>query len=327
MERRVGTGGGAIVWLGGVSVEDGWGSEESLSCAVVSLGELPRDTALEGVPRVGGASREEAAETTEGDVQASQVAAQTASLMALLHTRSEASLPSKVSRVWLGEGLGSVAKKTHERMLRWEAMDLGELRPRSPLDRFSQEDTQKLVVLPGFEVSQAKQKPIADIVTWAHCFARYTGAMAAKFPSCTGGFMAHMVIVMKAYVEVEDPAWRLYDEAYREKMAATGCREWAGMDVQLYQEVCAGRLRRARPVAQGDGRASGSAGGVKRPRNEGIPGVCWQFNADQCKYGQSCKYLHACGSCHGPHPRSRCPRPMAEGMKRFGSSAAVYGQE
>ena len=26
----------------------------------------------------------------------------------------------------------------------------------------------------------------------------------------------------------------LYDEAFREKMAATGVQQWAGMDVQLY---------------------------------------------------------------------------------------------
>ena len=35
-----------------------------------------------------------------------------------------------------------------------------------------------------------------------------------------------MVTVYKAYVEVEDPAWCLYDEAYSEKVAAIGCREW-----------------------------------------------------------------------------------------------------
>jgi hypothetical protein len=92
--------------------------------------------------------------------------------------------------------------------------------------------------LPGFEVSQTKHKPIADIATWAYCFARYTAAMATKYPTCTVGFMAHQVTVLKVYMEAEDPAWRLYDEAYREKMAATGCREWKGMDVQLYQSVC-----------------------------------------------------------------------------------------
>ena len=78
-------------------------------------------------------------------------------------------------------------------------------------------DTQKVVVLPGFEVAQAKQKPITDIITW------------------------HLLTVLRAYTEVEHPAWRLYDIAYRKKMAATGRKIWSGMDVQIYQEVCGGR--------------------------------------------------------------------------------------
>ena len=37
--------------------------------------------------------------------------------------------------------------------------------------------------------------------------------------------------------EVEHPAWREYNEAYREKMASTGNKSWSVMDVALYQEV------------------------------------------------------------------------------------------
>ena len=50
------------------------------------------------------------------------------------------------------------------------------------------------------------------------------------------------------------------------------------------------------------------ATGVKRPRNQGGPGVCWQYNAGQCAHGQACKFLHACGNCRGPHPCVRCAR-------------------
>ena len=103
-------------------------------------------------------------------------------------------------------------------------------------------DTQKWVVLSGFEVAQ-----VVNIVTWMHYYARYTAVMAAAHPTSTPGFMAHMLTVLKAYTEVEDPARRVYDEAFREKMAATGCKTWGGMDVQLYQEVCAGKLRRKAP--------------------------------------------------------------------------------
>ena len=86
------------------------------------------------------------------------------------------------------------------------------------MDRLPAEsETEKLVVLPGFEVSQTRKKPESNIILWVQCFARYTAAMAQHFPECTPGIMSHMLTVMKAFREVEDPAWRLYDEAYREK--------------------------------------------------------------------------------------------------------------
>lgn len=277
------------------------------SSYIVALGTLPSELALAGVPRVetgavGGARAEETART--------HIAAQTASLMALLQTRSDTLLPAKQAKVWLGAGLGSVPKKTHEKMMRWEFIDLGELRPKNPLERLVESDTQKLIVLPGFEVSQARQKPINNIVTWTHCYARYVAAMAAASQGNTPGFMAHMITVMKAYTEVEDPAWRLYDEAYREKMSATGCKQWEGMDVQLYQEVCAGRLRRKVGGDQRDGSGGSFRGGIKRVGEDRHPGpaVCWQFNAGACRFGTNCKFAHSCGICFGSHPKLHCPR-------------------
>jgi hypothetical protein len=54
-------------------------------------------------------------------------------------------------------------------MKKWEFVDLGELRLRSHSEKVAmEEDTQKVVVLPGFEVSQARQK-----LVWAICFVRY----------------------------------------------------------------------------------------------------------------------------------------------------------
>ena len=53
--------------------------------------------------------------------------------------------------------------------------------------------------------------------------------------------MRHLLTVLKAYMKVEDLAWRLCDEACREKMALTGVKLWPGMGVLVYQEVCGGR--------------------------------------------------------------------------------------
>ena len=113
-------------------------------------------------------------------------------------------------------------------------------------------------------MAQARKKPVVNIVTWMHCYARYTAAMAAAHPTSTPGFMAHMLTVLKAYTEVEDPAWWVYDEAFREKMAATGCKTWGGMDVQLYQEVCAGKLRRKAPGVRSERGGASGRGGLRR---------------------------------------------------------------
>ena len=72
----------------------------------------------------------------------------------------------------MGDGLGSIPKRTHDKMLRWEFVDLGEFRPRTTLDWVEGEgETEKLVVLPGFEVAQARKKPLNNIITWVQCFA------------------------------------------------------------------------------------------------------------------------------------------------------------
>ena len=182
-------------------------------CVTVSLGDVPDGGALAdaGVPLFSSDAR------GGGDVEdppAVRAAKQTSSLMALLNTSTMLEGPTKAAKVWLGEGLGSLSKRIYDKMMRWEFMDLGEFRPRSVMDKVEVEgDTEKLVVLPGFEVTQARKKPINNIITWVQCFARYTAAMASKFPDCTPGFMSHMLTVLKAYVEVEDPAWRLYERS------------------------------------------------------------------------------------------------------------------
>ena len=227
--------------------------------------------------------------------------------MALSSTQELSSNPGKAAKVWLGEGLGTISKRTYERMMRWEFVDLGELRPRTVADRATAEsETEKLVVLPGFEVTQARKRPINNIVTWVQCFGRYTAAMAKRYPECTPGFMSHMLAVLKAHGEVEGQAWRLYDEVYREKMASTGVRRWPGVDVQVYQETCGGHPGRRVEMAPPLSRATGG----------GRPSVCWQYNEGTCSYGRKCKFPHVCEGCRGGHPKRLCPNGRSGGSRQ-----------
>ena len=90
----------------------------------VSLGTLPGGSALAGLPQSEsgeGSSRE------EGETSTAQLATQASSLMALLTSRAALDMPSKSSKIWLGEGLGSIPKRMYDRMMKWEFIDMGEL--------------------------------------------------------------------------------------------------------------------------------------------------------------------------------------------------------
>ena len=173
-----------------------------------------------------------------------KVAGQTATIMSLLKAQESLNPASKSGREWLGDGLGTIPKRVYELMLKWEIMDMSDFRPRSANDRpVSDSDMEKLLVLPGFEVSQPRNKPVDDIFSWIQCFSRYTAAMAKEYPQCTAEFMSHLLTVLKAYSEAKHPAWQEYDVAFREKMAATGKKDWTGMDVSLYHELCSSRTK------------------------------------------------------------------------------------
>ena len=277
------------------------------------MGKVPSGGAIEGLPTFSGkdgAQNEKADESSpqhkDDEPPVTKVAQQANTLMSLLNANAEWNTPAKASRVWLGEGLGSIPKRVHDRILRWEYVDLADFLIRSSLDWSSSElETEKLVVLPGFEVSQTRKKPVSNIVMWVQCFARYAAAMAKHFPNCTPGFMSHMLTVMKAFREVEEPAWRLYDETYREKMASTGNRAWTGMDVALYQELCGSRPRRKVVKPTLDVKVPTRSLGKKCPSGSQKSLVCWQFDGD-CSFGKSCKLPHLCEVCRGNHPKYRC---------------------
>ena len=299
-------------------------------CHTVSVGTTPGKEALKGVPTFGkgkgktteegkgkekggaGSSKAEEYPAAQGIDSMAKVAGQTATIMSLLKVQESLNPASKTGRVWLGDGLGSIPKRVHERMLKWEVMDMNDFRPRSAGDcSISESDTEKLIVLPGFEVSQPRKKPVEDIFTWIQCFSRYTAAMAKEYPGCTPGFMSHLLTVMKAYCEAKQLAWQEYDVAFREKMAATGKKDWTGMDVSLYHELCSSRPKQTgtpEEVRPGQKRKRPAAGGPK---------VCWLYNDGECTI-KNCKFAHRCEWCMGNHPRRACssrsggdfPRPL-----------------
>ena len=90
---------------------------------------MPGEEALKGAPLISTAK-----ETTPKEAQEStslRAAQQANTLMSLISAHENLSRSPKGARVWLGEGLGSISKRVHKRMLRWEFVDMADFRPRS----------------------------------------------------------------------------------------------------------------------------------------------------------------------------------------------------
>ena len=68
--------------------------------------------------------------------------------------------------------LGNSGKKVHEKMLKWEYVDMAEFKLKLGYEReVAAAGTEKVVLLTGFEMSQAKKKPVTSILSWIQCFA------------------------------------------------------------------------------------------------------------------------------------------------------------
>ena len=251
-----------------------------------------------------------------------------AALLSLLIPKEDGD-GTKSHKVWVGAGLPPIPRRVHDRMLKWEYVDLAELRPPGTLEAINPEpDPQRYVVMPGLELASAKKKPIRDIHTWIACFAVYTAVMSKAYPEVVPEFMAYMLTIIRAQKEYEEPAWRIYDEAYRDAAASSGNKQWSKVDESIFAKVFTGRARQMKwcsscdaighdhqsdtcPQAPprkkwaGEDQKKGATwGGYRRQQREMI---CWDFNRGHCRFGNQCKYRHMC-ECGGRHPSIRCPR-------------------
>ena len=226
---------------------------------------------------------------------------------------------SKQTKVWVGDGLPTVPKKLYDRTLQWEFIDLSELRPVGPLESIKKDqETQSYIIGPGFKVAKVRNKQNEDISTWLQCFSAYMAVLAKKYPETIGDMMAYMITVMRAQIEFEEPAWRTYDESYRDKAATTGNRKWSAIDPYLYNKIFTGRAKKV-AICSSCGNTGHTIAGCKRKRSawesskgEDVkcrsPKIYWDYNSgSECQYGDNCRFQHRCSECGEQHPVIHCP--------------------
>ena len=253
---------------------------------------------------------------------------------------------TRENKIWIGDGLPAIPKKVYEKIANWEFVDLAELKPAGALDAINPDpDPQKYIILPGLEITRARRKPIRDIITWVQCFAVFMAAVHKQDPPAVKELLAYMFTIIRAAQEFEDPAWKNYDEAFREKAAATGNRKWSAIDTLIYNRVFTGHAKKIQiapssgshnaittparslpaitPMPQG---SYADLPPTKRPAlSPSAPArsdICYLFNRGSCHYGNVCKFRHMCSACSGRHPRIACkagkptPGPKDQGIAK-----------
>ena len=94
-------------------------------------------------------------------------------------------------KVWVGDGLPPIPKKLHERILKWEFIELSELLPPGTLVKIQPElEPQKFIIMPGLEVARPRKKPIESIMQWIRCFAVYVAVLTTEFPDAVPDLLA-----------------------------------------------------------------------------------------------------------------------------------------
>lgn len=120
-----------------------------MSLPTVSMGVLPNGSALKGIPTFNtntgeakGAGMDKGSEEDPTDDKnnrgenSTTIAQQVSTLISLLSAQSSLSSTSKAPWVWLGDGLGSLPKRIHDGMIKWEYMDMQDFRLRSSPQTF-----------------------------------------------------------------------------------------------------------------------------------------------------------------------------------------------
>ena len=144
--------------------------------------------------------------------------------------------------------------------------------------------------------------------------------------------MAYMILIIHTHHDYEDPAWRRYNEAFRDKAAVTGNCRWAALDPDLYNRICSGRGRVV-PFRGGPSRSFSDVS-TSLPNRENTKdlasssvsrgkrsNICYDWNKDNCAYNP-CKYRHTCPECSGHHPLTQCKGLQDDPQRRSGHTGA-----
>ncbi len=248
--------------------------------------------------------------------------------------------------MFLGDGLMPLPARLVQRIAKLEFVEMAELHPKAWLSEATEAEG-SVKCCGAAVVAKRRRVPVTDTLTRAQCYAALVGVLSTRYPQVLPSLMAYQAIITKASKEFDGVGWVQYDRAFKRQAAVTKDLQWEKINTTLYSVcfagkakvqslcsfcLCSGHPTTACPESMDYGSPWRPMQGwnlpqtaTPTPRLAGSGAeVCRLFNhaaGPRCHYA-SCKFRHACTSCGGPHPRSKCQTLPSGGLKakkpRFG---------
>ena len=216
----------------------------------------------------------------------------------------------------LGKGLPALPKKLLERIWAEEYVDFSELPPaRVTLKNWRHNEGHTLLL--QLQELKRPRSIIPDFTMWAQCFAVYMAALTMKHPQRLPNLMTYMMETAKNARKFKWPSWVIYDQNFRQEMAARRETNWAriepGMYTQIFFEQQCSIDHWCRECHALDHTAEYCplAPPTKHPKSAPTKSeereVCRRYNDKDkhCNF-KNCRYSHTCKSCKGRHPQFLC---------------------
>ena len=188
---------------------------------------------------------------------------------------------------------------------------------------------------PGFPPAPPKQ-PIQDISRWVEKFSLMAAVLSTRFPEKAPELFAYQAAIVRAERNFEGNRWVSYDRCYRREALASKSLDWSIPNTRLYNEAFTGHARslpRCSHCLQDDHTAASCP---RNPAKQWFPWIpdqsssitpprttrpqnserCRRFNDGRCRHSPAtCRFIHKCLDCWGPHPQISCPRSAQQGNR------------
>ena len=238
--------------------------------------------------------------------------------------------PARSQTVCIGAGLSSITRKLVEKIQANEYVEFADLIPAGGRSRVpTPQGDGQIMVIQAADLMTTR-KVIPDLATWLQCFAVYVAVLGPYQPDKLADLMGYQSLIARASKKFKWPSWLVYDQNFRQEAAGNTSLQWAKAEPSLYaqcftgQEIskenwcsrCHGVDHQSADCPYGHRKRTWSGGpgavSVSQHRAAATGGrdqqLCIKFNryGGDCKFRKECKFLHACSSCKGPHPVSKC---------------------